>query len=93
MLVVPLYVEAGGYDDIDRVLVVDVPRDLQLARAVARDAMPPSLAEAMIDAQATRERRLAKADDVIDNSGPPDALDAKVAALHSKYLALASARN
>jgi dephospho-CoA kinase len=43
----------------------------------------------MIDAQASREQRLAAADDVIDNSGTPDALDAQVAALHSKYLDLA----
>jgi dephospho-CoA kinase len=92
MLVVPLYVEAGGYDDVDRVLVVDVPREVQLARAIARDAMPPSLAEAMIDAQATRERRLAIADDVIDNSGSPDALDAQVAALDRRYRDFAEAR-
>lgn len=92
LLVVPLYVETGGYDWVDRVVVVDLPRELQLARAIARDGMAPSLAEAMIDAQASREERLAKADDVIDNSGTPDALDAQVAVLHRKYLELAAAR-
>jgi dephospho-CoA kinase len=54
--------------------------------------MAPSLAEAMIDAQASREERLAAADDVIDNSGTPEALDAQVEALHAKYAALAAAR-
>ena len=92
LLVVPLYVETGGYEWVDRVVVVDLPRELQLARAIARDRMAPSLAEAMIDAQASREQRLAAADDVIDNSGAPDALDAQVAALHGKYVELAAAR-
>ena len=92
LLVIPLLVETAGYEWVDRVVVVDLPRDIQLARAIARDRMAPSLAEAMIDAQASREQRLAAADDVIDNSGPPDALDARVAALHATYIALAQAR-
>ena len=92
LLVIPLFVETAGYDWVDRVVVVDLPRELQLARAIARDRMAPSLAEAMIDAQASREQRLAAADDVIDNSGTPDALDAQVAALHQKYVALAGKR-
>ena len=90
MLVVPLYVESGGYDFVDRVCVVDLPRDVQLARAIARDRMTPSLAEAMLDAQATREQRLAIADDVIDNSGAPDALDAQVTTLDNVYRVLAA---
>jgi dephospho-CoA kinase len=92
LLVVPLFVETAGYGWVDRVLVVDLPRDVQLARAIARDNMPPSLAEAMIDAQASREQRLAAADDVIDNSGPPEALDAQVEALHRHYVDLAELR-
>jgi dephospho-CoA kinase len=92
LLVVPLYVETGGYDWVDRVAVVDLPRELQLARAIARDRMVPSLAEAMIDAQVSREQRLAAADDVIDNSGTPDALDAQVAALHANYVERAAPR-
>ncbi|HEX5122608.1 MAG TPA: dephospho-CoA kinase, partial [Rhodanobacteraceae bacterium] len=92
LLVIPLLVETAGYDWVDRVVVVDLPRELQLARAIARDRMAPSLAEAMIDAQASREQRLAAADDVIDNSGTPDALGAQVAALHEKYVGLAATR-
>jgi dephospho-CoA kinase len=91
LLVVPLYVESGGYDFVDRVVVVDLRRDVQLARAIARDRMTPSLAEAMLDAQATREQRLAIADDVIDNSGAPDALDAQIVALHELYVSVARA--
>ena len=92
LLVVPLYVESGGYDFVDRVCVVDLPRDVQLARAIARDRMSPSLAEAMLDAQASREQRLAIADDVIDNSGTPDALEPQVAALDSLYRELSANR-
>jgi dephospho-CoA kinase len=92
LLVIPLLVETAGYEWVDRVLVIDLPREQQLARAIARDRMPPALAEAMIDAQASRERRLAAADDVIDNSGTPDALDAQVAVLHRKYIEFAAAR-
>ena len=92
ILVIPLLVESGHYDWVDRVLVVDLPRAQQLARAIARDRMTPSLAEAMIDAQATREKRLAIADDVIDNSGAPEALDGQIAALHQRYLELAALR-
>lgn len=92
LLVIPLLVETAGYEWVDRVLVVDLPREQQLARAIARDRMSPALAEAMIDAQAAREQRLAVADDVIENSGTPEALDAQVAALHRKYVELASAQ-
>jgi dephospho-CoA kinase len=92
LLVVPLYVESGGYDFVDRVCVVDLPRDIQLARAIARDRMTPSLAEAMLDAQASREQRLAIADDVIDNSGAPDALGAQISTLHELYVSVARAR-
>jgi dephospho-CoA kinase len=89
LLVVPLFVETAGYGWVDRVLVVDLPREVQLARAIARDNMPPSLAEAMIDAQASRGQHLAIADDVIDNSGLPEALDGQVDALHRRYVEVA----
>ena len=92
LLVVPLLIETEGYDWVDRVLVVDAPREVQLRRAMARDGMSRALAEAMIDAQASREQRLAAADDVIDNSGTPEALEAQVAGLHRRYLQLAAAR-
>ena len=93
MLVIPLFVETGDYGWVDRVLVIDVPREVQIARIVARDRITRDLAEAMIAAQATREERLAFADDVIDNSGALADLDAAVLALHENYRALATARS
>jgi dephospho-CoA kinase len=91
MLVIPLFVESGDYAWVDRVLVVDVPREIQLSRLVARDGISLELAESMLDAQATREQRLAMADDVIDNSADLDALDAIVEKLHRTYLGFADA--
>lgn len=90
MLVIPLFVESGEYHWVDRVLVVDVPRSVQLERLLERDGITPELAESMLDAQATREQRLAIADDVIDNSAELASLDDKVENLHQSYLSLAS---
>ncbi len=89
MIVVPLLVESGHYAWVDRVLVVDVPRALQLERLRARDGIGPALAESMLSAQVTREQRLANADDVIDNSGSLEDLDRAVHALNERYRELA----
>ena len=88
---IPLLAEVGRkqYPWINRVLVVDVPRQLQLQRLISRDDIDAELAQSMIAAQASRSERLALADDVLDNSGPSEALDAAIAALHARYLALA----
>ncbi len=89
MLVIPLFVESGAYAWVDRVLVVDVPRTVQIGRLLARDGITPELAESMLDAQASREQRLAIADDVIDNNADLALLDDKVEILHRNYLSLA----
>jgi len=92
LLVIPLLVESGRYDWVDRVLVVDVPRELQLERLTARDGIDRAMAEAMLDAQASRAERLALADDVIDNAGSLADLERQVRALHARYAALAGRR-
>jgi len=89
ILVIPLLVEGGGQDRVDRVLVVDCPDELQLARLQARDAVDRKHAISMLAAQATRTERLAVADDVIVNTGSVEDLKREVARLHDKYLALA----
>ena len=91
MLAIPLLVESGHYGWVDRVLVIDVPREVQRARLLARDGITPELADAMLDAQASREQRLAIADDVIANDGTLADLDDRVRQLHERYLALAQA--
>ena len=82
---------ATAYPWLQRVLVVDVPVAVQLSRLLARDGIDEALALQMIAAQASREQRLAIADDVIDNAGALDALDAQVAALDARYRMLATA--
>ncbi|MEW9624255.1 dephospho-CoA kinase [Rhodanobacter geophilus] len=93
LLAIPLLAEnIEHYRWIDRVLLVDAPVELQLARLVARDGIDEALARRMLAHQARREQRLALAHDVIDNSGDEAALDATVLALHRRYLALAADR-
>jgi len=90
IIAIPLLVETGAYDALlDRVLVVDLPEPLQLARLRARDGIDEALARAMLAAQASREARRARADDIIDNSGPPEALAPQVERLHQRYMGLA----
>jgi len=85
--VVPLLVESPDYRRrVDRVLVVDCPEEVQVARVRARSALPEAQVRAIMASQVTRADRLAAADDVIDNSGSLDALRKQVAALHRKYL-------
>jgi len=90
---VPLLAEAGGrraYPWLQRILVVDVPESTQLQRLLQRDGIDEPLARGMIAAQATREQRLAVADDVLVNDGVLEALDEQVAALDRLYRNLAA---
>jgi len=90
LLVIPLLAEGGRRDHVDRVLLVDAPESAQLERLMRRDGGTREQAEAALRAQASRAQRRAIADDVLDNTGDPAALNAQVAALHERYLALAT---
>ncbi|HET6293085.1 MAG TPA: dephospho-CoA kinase [Kribbella sp.] len=72
---IPLLVETGQADKFDVVLVVDVPKELQVERLTGARGMTAEEAEARIASQASREDRLAVADVVVDNSGPLGDLD------------------
>ncbi len=87
--VIPLLVETGRAQEYDRVLVVDCPEPVQIARLTARDGIEEPLANQMLNAQATREQRLELADDVIVNTGTLDDLNAFVDTLHKNYSLLA----
>lgn len=85
--VVPLLVESPDYRRrVDRVLVIDVPGDLQVERVRARSGLSEAQVRAILASQATRADRLAAADDVIENRGTIAALRKQVAAFHRKYL-------
>jgi dephospho-CoA kinase len=92
LIVIPLLVETGAYAEIlDRVLVVDCPEDMQIARVMARNDFTRAEVEAILAAQAGRAVRLAAADDVIENTGAPGGLRDRVHALHAQYLTQAAA--
>ena len=85
----PLLLEIGQHSYVDRVAVVDVPEEVQLERACARDGNTREQIEAIIHSQLPRQQRLDRADDVIDNSGSLQHLMEEIRRLHSKYLTLA----
>lgn len=89
IIVIPLFAESSAYAWIDRVLVVDVTEDAQIERVMARDGISRDQARAILNAQASRQDRLALADDILDNSGSLSELPERVKALHEKYLSLA----
>lgn len=93
VLVVPLLVESGSYRErCDRVCVVDCPEAVQVERVMARNGLAPAEVRRILAAQASREARLAAADDVIDNGGDLAALGTQIKALHRRYLELAAGR-
>ncbi len=91
ILVVPLLFERGGLAWIvARALVVDCPEGEQVRRVVARSALAPAEIRAIMATQLSREDRLARADDVIDNSGPLASIGRQVAELDRRYRAFAA---
>lgn len=91
IVVVPLLLESPLKDSVNRILVVDCSKAVQLERLLERDTETSEQACRMIDAQASREDRLALADDVISNAADLAATRQQVAALHRKYRSLATA--
>ncbi|WP_322049091.1 dephospho-CoA kinase [Paraburkholderia sp. J67] len=93
IIVVPLLVESGTWKSrVDRVLSVDCSVETQIARVMQRNGFAREQVLAIIARQATREARLAAADDVIVNDGATlDTLAQNVEMLHQRYLALARA--
>lgn len=90
IVVVPLLLEVDSYPFIDRILVIDSPPDLQIKRVLDRDNAAIKTTKAIIDAQIEREQRLARADDIIDNSGSLDELEQSVKNMHQFYWDLAT---
>jgi dephospho-CoA kinase len=94
IVVVPLLVEGGTWRGwLDRVIVVDCPVAVQIERVMRRSALPRDQVEAIIAAQATREQRLAAADEVVDNAGDPASLPQRVREIHERFLKLAAERS
>lgn len=89
VVVIPLLLETRYPIPVDRILVVDAPEALRIQRVARRDRVPQAAVRQIIARQASREARLAAADEVIVNNGDLAALERQIRALHARYLALA----
>ncbi len=86
---IPLLLETGFYELVDRVLVVDCEPETQIQRLMERDGVSRELATGMLSAQASRKNRIAIANDVLDNDGDLENTRQQVDSLHRNYLELA----
>ena len=86
---IPLLTGRSGHGYLDRVLVVDCPEEIQVARVMSRDKLTASEVAAIMGSQASRQERLAIADDVVTNTSDLTAIHAQVDILHDRYLELA----
>jgi dephospho-CoA kinase len=87
ILVVPLLLETGKQDFVDRIAVVDCPEKQQIERVKERDGIPESTIAAIMRTQVSRQQRLTAADDIIDNSYGADLVQ-QIEKLHNLYLIL-----
>lgn len=85
----PLLIESGQYQMVDRVLVVDLPEDLQVSRTSRRDSAEHEQIQQIIDSQISRAERLTYADDILDNRLDELQLRLATEKLHLHYLQIA----
>ena len=90
IVVVPLLIESGFTDLVDRVLVVDTMENVQIQRTAARSGLTEPEIRKIMSAQASRAQRLQLANDVIENNGDRKQLEAEVERMHRWYLSLAT---
>ena len=90
LLVAPLLVENQMQGMADRVLIIDVPTEVQIERTMSRDNVSKEQVTAILKSQASREQRLAVADDVIKNHTKNQELLPQITDLHQKYLAIST---
>ena len=85
----PLLLETDQHELVDITLLIDLPMELQLERAGARDANNSKQIQRIIDSQMSREQKISKADWIFDNSGEKAMISLRVNQLHEKFLVLA----
>ncbi len=85
LLVSPLLLETNQHELVDKVIVVDVPVEVQIKRTMDRDANPRDQVERIIAAQMPREKRLHKADEVVDNTKLISDVERQVSELHTQF--------
>jgi len=93
ILVSPLLLEGNQHQMVDRILVIDVPQDIQINRTIRRDTTTEAGVKAIIAAQMQRQQRCDKADDIIVNDKDLASLHEAIDRLHTTYLDMANARH
>lgn len=89
ILAIPLLLEVGWQELVDRVLVIDCPVEQQISRTMRRDGVTREQAQAIIASQMARNERLRQADDIVINDSNLDHLHSQIIALHRRYLQMA----
>jgi dephospho-CoA kinase len=84
----PLLFETDQHQLVDKTVLVDLPVELQIERACARDGNQADQIQRIIDAQMPREEKLSRADIVLDNGQPLDSLATRVSAVHQTLISL-----
>lgn len=89
IIIIPLLIETNAINRVDRILIVDCPETVQIARTLERDHQSNiEEVKAILASQSTREQRLQAANDIIYNNGSLPKLAKAVHALHKQYLKL-----
>ena len=88
LLVSPLLIESGQYKLVEKVIIIDVPEEVQIARTCSRDNNDVGQVKRIIAAQLPRKERLSHADWVVDNNLPLETLDSRIEALHQELMQL-----
>ncbi|MBD3670518.1 MAG: dephospho-CoA kinase [Gammaproteobacteria bacterium] len=86
VVVIPLLLEKGWTELIDRILVVDLPESLQTERTMRRDRLSREQVETILATQVSRSQRLSAADDIIVNDADEAFLKQQIDDIHQKYL-------
>lgn len=92
VIAVPLLLESKNAYAVNRVLLIDCPVEAQIERVIARDKLTRQQVHTIINSQMSRQERLSKADDVIENIAGPEQLAEQVKRLHNSYILLATVR-
>jgi dephospho-CoA kinase len=90
ILSIPLLVETGQTDTVDRVLVVDCPEQVQIERICLRDGISLDKAKAILAAQCSRSQRLKVADDIIDNNQSVEEVAQRIKSLNKQYISMSN---
>jgi dephospho-CoA kinase len=90
IIAIPLLFETNMAHFVDRVLVVDCPVEMQIARVQKRDHLTLERIQSILDSQVSRAYRKSHADDLIDNSVSDYGLAEQVKKLHNLYLSLSA---